>query len=135
MLKKMMRAVRQSCGCRNDSVGCELEGRKVSGTSPSETIFSTEVLTEESTMKEAMASASMPPTEVLAQKKMMNEAIVSAVGKVWKHLNDNGAASFSELGRKTGLSNQMANRAIGWLAREDKLCFETANGPEQIRLR
>ena len=86
-------------------------------------------------MNEAIATASMSSTEVLAQEKTMNEAIVSAAGKVWNHLNGNGGASFYELRRKTGLSNEMLNRAIGWLAREDKLCFETANGPEQIRLR
>ena len=86
-------------------------------------------------MKEEMATVATPPTGFLTQEKTMNEAIVSAVGKVWKHLNDNGAATFFELRRKTGLSADMVNRAIGWLAREDKLCFETANGPEQIRLR
>jgi hypothetical protein len=86
-------------------------------------------------MKEAMATAAMPRTGFLAEEKSMNDAIVSAVAKVWKHLDENGAASFAELRRKTGLSTDMVNRAIGWLAREDKLCFETANGPEQIRLR
>ena len=65
----------------------------------------------------------------------MNETIVSAAGKVWKHLNDNGAATLSQLRWKTGLSTEMVNRALGWLAREDKLCFETGTRPEQIRLR
>jgi hypothetical protein len=86
-------------------------------------------------MSKASAAAATLPTEVLAQQKDLNEAIVSAAGKVWTHLNDNGAASFAELRRKTGLSTDLVNRAIGWLAREDKLCLETANGPEQIRLR
>ena len=86
-------------------------------------------------MNEAMATASMSRAEVRAQEKTTNEVIVSAVGKVWMHLNGNGGANLSELRRKTGLSTEMVNRAIGWLAREDKLCFETANGPEQIRLR
>ena len=86
-------------------------------------------------MNEAIATASKPAVKTLAQGKTMNDTIVSAVAKVWKHLNDHGAASFNELRRKTGLSTDLVNRAIGWLAREDKLCFETANGPEQIRLR
>jgi len=86
-------------------------------------------------VNETTAAASKPAVKALTQEKAMNEAIVSAVGKVWKHLNDNGAATFFELRRKTGLSADMVNRAIGWLAREDKLCYETANGPEQIRLR
>lgn len=59
----------------------------------------------------------------------MNEAIVSAVGKVWKHLNDDGAASLSELKRKTGLSTEMVNRAIGRLAREDKTQMTMAPKP------
>ena len=86
-------------------------------------------------MNEATATASMPPTGILAQKKTMNDAIVSAVAQVWQHLNDNGPTSFYEIRRKTGLSNEMINRAIGWLAREDKLCIETTNGPEQFRLK
>ena len=135
MWKRAVKVMRQSCGCHNGSVGCEHDDRKVSGTSPSAAISSTEVLTEESTMNVAMATASTSTAEVLTQEKTMNEAIVFAVGKVWQHLNGNGGASFSELRRKTGLSTEMVNRAIGWLAREDKLCFETANGAEQIRLR
>ena len=135
MWRRAVQVMRLLCGWSNNYVECEPEGRKVSGTSPSAAISSTEVLTRESTMKEAIATASVSTTGVLAPEKTMNETIVSAVGKVWQHLNDNGAASFYELRRKTGLSNETANRAIGWLAREDKLCFETTNGPEQIRLR
>ena len=85
-------------------------------------------------MNEAIVSVPMPPAGILTQKSTMNEAIVSAVGAVWQHLNNNGPVTFSELRRKTGLSNEMANRAIGWLAREDKLCFETESGRKQIRL-
>jgi hypothetical protein len=135
MRRRAMRIIRRLCGWRNDSVRCEPEGRKVSGTSPSATISSTEVLTEERTVNEAMTTASKSATQVLRQKRTMNEAIVPAAGKVWKHLNDNGATSLSQLRGKTGLSTEMVNRAIGWLAREDKLCFETENGSEQIRLR
>ena len=135
MWRRTVQVMRWFCSWGNGPVRSQPEGRKISGTSPSAAISSTEVLTEESTVNETIATASKPTVETLAQEKTMNEAIVSAVGKVWKHLNDNGTASFPELRRKTGLSTDLVNRAIGWLAREDKLCFETANGPEQIRLR
>ncbi len=86
-------------------------------------------------MNEMTATASKHTVKVGTQEKTMHEAIGSAAGKVWKHLHDNGASSFYELQRKTGLSTDLVNRAIGWLAREDKLCYETTNGPEQIQLR
>jgi hypothetical protein len=86
-------------------------------------------------VNETIATASKPTVKTPTQEKTMNEAIVSAVAKVWTHLNSNGGASFPELRRKTGLSIDLVNRAVGWLAREDKLCFETTNGSEQIRLR
>ena len=86
-------------------------------------------------MNEATPTMPMAAAEVLTPGKSMNDAIVSAVGKLWKHLDDNGASTFFELRRQTGLSTEMVNRAIGWLAREDKLCFETTNRSEQIRLR
>ena len=62
-------AIGSKCSRRSDSVRREPEGRKVSGTSPSEAASPTEVLTEESSMSKASAAAATLPTEVLAQQK------------------------------------------------------------------
>ena len=68
------------------------------------------------------------------EEKRMAEALGTAAGKVWTCLNDNSSLTLHELKRKTGLSSDMLNRAIGWLSRENKLHFEVADGQERIRL-
>jgi len=65
----------------------------------------------------------------------MSSEIGDAAGKVWTYLNDNGEVATSALVRKVGLSRDEAHRALGWLAREGKLQFDTANGVEKVRLR
>jgi len=64
----------------------------------------------------------------------MDQVIGEAAGKVWDYLNGNGQASSSAIARKTGLPKGVADRAIGWLAREDKLAFERVKNTEMIRL-
>jgi hypothetical protein len=54
----------------------------------------------------------------------MNDEIGNAAGLVWKALDRQGALTVAKLRQKTGLSVELMNRAIGWLAREDKLEFE-----------
>jgi hypothetical protein len=54
----------------------------------------------------------------------MNDEIGNAAGLVWKALNREGKVTLARLRQRTGLSIELVNRAIGWLAREDKLTFE-----------
>ncbi|MGB5872692.1 MAG: winged helix-turn-helix domain-containing protein [Bacteroidota bacterium] len=54
----------------------------------------------------------------------MNDEIGNAAGLVWKTLNREGKVTLARLRQRTGLSVELVNRAIGWLAREDKLNFE-----------
>jgi predicted HTH transcriptional regulator len=67
--------------------------------------------------------------------RRMTDSIGETAGKVWKFLKDNGPATSSRLGRELKCTRDEAHRAIGWLAREDKLNFERLNGSEKISLK
>ena len=54
----------------------------------------------------------------------MIQPIGDIAGKVWKFLNENGAARLSQLKRGVEADPNMILQAIGWLAREDKLRIE-----------
>ena len=55
----------------------------------------------------------------------MKEMIGQDAGKVWEHLSDNGATKLNQLPKGVGISQLRVERALGWLAREDKIRFET----------
>jgi hypothetical protein len=55
-------------------------------------------------------------------------------GRVWSYLDKNGEVSSSRMFRDLGGSRDMLQRAIGWLAREDKISIEISTGTERIRL-
>jgi len=65
----------------------------------------------------------------------MIEIIGEAAGKIWAYLNENGEASVNKLISETGLSKNDVLRGIGWLAKEDKLIFETKGRVETISLK
>ncbi len=65
----------------------------------------------------------------------MDDGIGAAAGKVWVCLHKNGGCTTAKVISETGLSRDMAQRAVGWLAREDKLIFETVKGTQKLRLR
>ncbi|HIZ91405.1 MULTISPECIES: winged helix-turn-helix domain-containing protein [Bacteroidaceae] len=46
-------------------------------------------------------------------------------GIVWKLLNNGKRWSYEDLKKASGLTDRDLNAAIGWLAREDKVYFET----------
>jgi hypothetical protein len=47
--------------------------------------------------------------------------IGEAAGKIWKALNVTGFMGRAQLAKATGLSNDLLNQGVGWLAREGKL--------------
>jgi len=65
----------------------------------------------------------------------MAEDIGEVAGRIWNHLNENGEATTRDLMRAIGGSMILTQRAIGWLAREDKIVIGKASGAERIRLR
>lgn len=65
----------------------------------------------------------------------MSDSIGSAAGAIWEFLEENGSASTTKIGKSTGLDTKVLQRAIGWLAKEDKLSFETQGRNELISLK
>lgn len=65
----------------------------------------------------------------------MIESIGDAAGKVWNYLNENGATSANKITTETGISKNDMQRAIGWLAKEDKLVVEMKGRVETLALK
>jgi len=66
---------------------------------------------------------------------MSIEEIGSAAGKIWQYLSDNGPVSATKLATDTGLDRNDVQRAIGWLAREEKIEFVMKGRVETIALK
>ncbi len=65
----------------------------------------------------------------------MLSIIGDAAGKVWEYLDQNGPSSVSKVATETGLNKTDIQRAIGWLAKEDKLLAELKGRTETISLK
>ncbi|KAF3984613.1 MAG: winged helix-turn-helix domain-containing protein [Methylococcales symbiont of Hymedesmia sp. n. MRB-2018] len=65
----------------------------------------------------------------------MADTIGVAAGKIWEYLNNKDATSVSKVTKETGLSKNEVQRAIGWLAKEDKLNIETEGRTELLSLK
>lgn len=65
----------------------------------------------------------------------MSETIGEAAGKIWQFLNTNGEASATKIATETGLGKNDVQRAIGWLAKEDKLLIEMKGRIETLSLK
>ena len=63
------------------------------------------------------------------------QEIGETAGKVWSYLNDHGTIRMADLVRGVDESRDMVQRAVGWLAREDKVCIEKIGIVEKIRLK
>lgn len=55
-------------------------------------------------------------------------------GRIWTLLNDNKRWSYCDLKKVSELSDRDLNAAIGWLARENKIDFESAEGDDRLFL-
>ena len=65
----------------------------------------------------------------------MVKLIGDAAGKVWEYLDKNGPSSVTKLTTETGISKNEIQRAIGWLAKEDKIFFDAKGRTETISLK
>lgn len=65
----------------------------------------------------------------------MSNIIGDAAGKIWQYLSDNGPSSVTKIEKETEISRNDIQRAIGWLAKEDKLLIETKGRVETIALK
>lgn len=65
----------------------------------------------------------------------MHHDVGETAGKVWHHLHQRGPTTVAEIATGVGCQREAVERAIGWLAREDKLDFHGAGHGERISLR
>jgi predicted HTH transcriptional regulator len=65
----------------------------------------------------------------------INSEIGDAAGKIWRYLDKNGTTSVTKLATETELSKNDLQRAIGWLAKEDKLNIEIKGRVETLSLK
>jgi Winged helix-turn-helix domain (DUF2582) len=59
----------------------------------------------------------------------------AAAGKIWHYLEKNGSSSVTKITTETGLGKNDVQRAIGWLAKEDKLTIELKGRVETLSLK
>ncbi len=64
----------------------------------------------------------------------LSTSIGNSAGKVWKFLDTNGASSVNKIANGTGLNKNDVQRAIGWLAREQKISIEQQGRTEMLTL-
>lgn len=58
-----------------------------------------------------------------------------AAGTIWHYLEKNGPSSVTKVSTDTGLGKNEVQRAIGWLAKEDKLAVEMKGRVETLSLK
>jgi hypothetical protein len=73
--------------------------------------------------------------EASAQRGLSNEMIGSMAGDVWKILAERGGQTFAGLKKSLDAPDDQVMLAVGWLAREDKLVFETNGRTITVSLR
>lgn len=65
----------------------------------------------------------------------VEKRIGEAAGKIWKTLSVKKALAQTEVAKVSGLPADLANQAIGWLAREGKVVEEVSAGRVLLRLK
>jgi len=58
----------------------------------------------------------------------METELGEAAGRMWQYLAEHGETTLRQLQRGTTLPERLLYRGVGWLAREDKLCFVQERG-------
>jgi hypothetical protein len=65
----------------------------------------------------------------------MSDIIGTTAGKIWHYLDANGATTIAKMTRELQIEEKNIQRAIGWLAQEDKVQIEVVNRAETISLK
>lgn len=65
----------------------------------------------------------------------MSTIIGEAAGKLWTFLDKNGSSSPSKIEKEADISKTDLQRAIGWLAKEDKINIEVSGRTETLSLK
>ena len=64
----------------------------------------------------------------------MSTEIGEAAGRIWHYLAEHGETTLRQLQRGTTLPERLLHMGVGWLAREDKLCFRQERGILKLAL-
>jgi hypothetical protein len=73
--------------------------------------------------------------EAARQLGLSSDLIGQTAGAVWGVLSDRGGQSLAGLKKSVDASDDVVLLAVGWLAREDKLVFETNGRTVTVSLR
>jgi hypothetical protein len=73
--------------------------------------------------------------EAPSQRGLSNEMIGDMAGDVWRVLSERGAQTLAGLKKSLEAPDDQVMLAVGWLAREDKLSFETNGRTITVALR
>jgi DNA-binding MurR/RpiR family transcriptional regulator len=65
----------------------------------------------------------------------MTDNIGKSAGLIWEFLQQNGPSTMTKMGEACSLDSKALQRAIGWLAREDKIDFVSRGRSELIALK
>ena len=65
----------------------------------------------------------------------MSDTIGINAGKIWAYLDDNGEVTVTKISKETGLNKNDTHRAIGWLAKEEKILFTMKGRSEYLSLK
>jgi len=65
----------------------------------------------------------------------MNEDIGRTAGQVWNLLSKQCGVTISKMKKDLGLKDGLLYMALGWLAREDKLCIDQKGNKTLISLK
>ena len=63
------------------------------------------------------------------------EQIGETAGQVWEILSDKGPQSLAKVVKAVGKPRDVVMQALGWLAREDKICIEDEGRSRIVSLR
>lgn len=64
----------------------------------------------------------------------MDMQIGEAAGRIWQYLAVYGEATLPQLQRGTTIPERLLHMGVGWLAREEKLCFVQERGILKLSL-
>lgn len=65
----------------------------------------------------------------------MSEIIGNAAGDIWQYLDKNGKTTVAKMTKELKLEEKVIQRAIGWLAQENKITLEIIDRAETISLK
>ncbi len=64
----------------------------------------------------------------------MKEVVGETAGTIWRYLNDQERVAITKLPKALQVKQTIVYQALGWLAREDKIEYQTEGNVTYIRL-